>query len=307
MSRDSAPRRIPGVAWYGPAMAAGNFDLRPDEAIAARVMLGVYGDGWTVDPQDIAGAPSSMHDFDLVSGSARVAVEVSTVADTLTMGHPMRWDRSFPAGASVVVGPAKGWIVTARAGGDPRQLKRRLGGWLASLEALGISGTQTVRWQSHAFESAMLRPPEFETLRQLDAVGVEIVTVAPELPAGKISILRIDTEFVWNVADEERFSEFVSDELQGNHLSDVAKVLAATADRRAVFLWLHATSHFDMVRRLDHGILGGSVYGAEDIDEVWIGRQMTNGRVLAYRWTDLDGWVGFVNNDLVAGWSEGAD
>lgn len=281
-------------------MAAGNSDLRPDEAIAARVMLAVYGDGWTVDPHDIAGAPSSTHDFDLVSGSTRVAVEVSTVADTLTMGHPMRWDKSFPDGASIVVGPAKGWIITARAGGDPRRLKRSLGGWLASLEALGISGAQTVRWQSHAFESAALRPPEFETLRQLDAVGVEIVTVAPELPAGTISILRIDTEFVWNAADEELFSEFVSDELQGNHLSDVAKVLAATADRRAVFLWLHATSHFDMIRRLDNGMLGGSVYGAEDIDEVWIGRRMTNGQVLAYRWTDLDGWVSFVNHDLVA-------
>lgn len=137
-------------------------------------------------------------------------------------------------------------------------------------------------------------------LRQLEAVGVQIASQVDELPAGTISLMLVDDGYVWNVADDERFSEFVSDELQGAHASDVAKVAKATADRRAVFLWLHAGSHFDMIRRLDHGLIAGTVFGAEDIDEVWIGRQMIDGQVLAYRWTETDGWVTHVNNDGLA-------
>lgn len=291
---------------YISVMATGSPNLRPGEALAARVMLEIYGDGWIVEPRDIEGAPPRTHDFDLVSQSARVAVEISTIADTLTMGHPARWEKAFPDGAATVVGLAKGWIIVARSGGDPRRLKRNLEAWLSRLEALGIDGAQTVRWQSYAFDLPALRPPEFETLRELEDVGVDIVTAAPELPAGAISIVRIDSEFVWNVADAERFSAFVSDELQGDHFSDVAKVVAASADRRAVFFWLHATSHFDMIRRLDNGLLEGPVYGAEDIDEVWVGRQLTNGQVLAYRWTDADGWTTFAIDDGVADASEDA-
>lgn len=56
----------------------------------------------------------------------------------------------------------------------------------------------------------------------------------------------------------------------------------------------------NMIRRVDHGLIARTVFGAEEIDEVSIGQQMIDGQVLAHRWTETDGGVTYVNNDGVA-------
>ncbi|MFB8190371.1 hypothetical protein ACFC14_13670 [Microbacterium sp. NPDC055988] len=101
----------------------------------------------------------------------------------------------------------------------------------------------------------------------------------------------IDDGFHWNPDDDVYISEFVSDQLADQHLSDVEKVGRAAADRRALFLWLDATSYFDVIRRLDNGLLSGSVTETGTVDEVWLGRHLVDGTVLAYRWRAPDGWT----------------
>lgn len=113
--------------------------------------------------------------------------------------------------------------------------------------------------------------------------------------------LKVDDGFEYDPSDYEYVTTFVSDQLKGLPTSDVQKLHKATADRRVLFLWLDAQSHFDIIRLLDNNVLGGSVSNAGPVDEVWIGRHFINEAVTVYRWCAAEGWVAihFQETDLV--------
>lgn len=274
-------------------VAKGNEGLDEREALAAKTMREVYGPTWKVTPRDVSGAPPRTHDFDLTDGSVVVGVEVSTIAEQATVDDSERWSRFFPDLTTQVPGLASGWLISAYIGGNPRRLLRGLATWLADLEGLGQRSVWTDRWQAYAFEPAELRPPEFATLYALAAVGVRSAAVVDELPPGRCHVVLEDDGFSWSPTEDTYFSDFVSEQLAGPHASDVAKAEGAGADRWAVFLWLHALSHFDVIRRLDNDLLGGELTDTGTLDEVWIGRSLQNGDVIAYRWRPGESWVVF--------------
>jgi hypothetical protein len=274
-------------------MSKRNDELDEREALAAHVIRAVYGQAWSVIPRDIQGAPAGTYDLDLVDDSVTVAVEVSTIAEQSTVDDAMRWDRFFPGLKADIPGLSNGWLLMASDSGNPRKLLRGLPRWLADLERLGIGRVWTDRWQAFALEPDTARPPEFATLRELTAVGVRSVEPVKELDPGRCCIITADDGFEWNASEDEFFSDFVSDQLAGPHRSDVKKVERADADRRVVFLWLHALSHFAVIRRLDHGLLQGELTNTGALDEVWVGRSLNSGDVIAYRWLPNTGWAVF--------------
>jgi hypothetical protein len=274
-------------------MAKGNPDLDEVELRAARTMCAVYGDGWAIFPRDVRGAPPGTHDFDLNDGSTIVAVEVSTIADHTTVSDSAEWSRHFPDLSVTLAGLEHGWVIVVSARGRAKKTSQGLEVWLRELERLGLRSARAERWQEHLFTPEAGRPPEFLTLHAMAGVGIVSAHLADELPAGACTLCVIDDGFSWNQDEETYVSAFVSDQLADLHSSDVAKVGRATADRRALFLWLHAPSHFDVIRRLDNDLLEGSLTDTGTLDEVWIGRYLLDGSVLAYRWRTVDGWTQF--------------
>lgn len=274
-------------------MAKGNDGLDEREALAAHVLCALYGPEWSVIPRDIKGAPAATYDFDLVGGSVTVAVEVSTIAEQSTVDDSMRWARFFPGLAVDIPGLLSGWLLMASTSGNPRKLLRGLPRWLADLERLGIGRVWTDRWQAFAFEPDAAKPTEFATLLALAAVGVRSAEPVKELNPGRCCIMTVDDGFEWNASENEFLSDFISEQLAGPHRSDVEKVGRADAGRRVVFLWLHALSHFDFIRRLDNGLLAGELTNTGALDEVWVGRSLESGDVIAYRWLPDTGWKVF--------------
>jgi hypothetical protein len=234
---------------------------------------------------------SGTHDLDLTDGTTTVAVEVSTIAETDTLRDSTEWNRHFPDLALKLEGIKRGWLVTVSGGGSARQTHLLLGIWLADLERLHMFSARTKRWQEHVFDPEAHRPLWFDTLRAMQAAGVISAEVAPTLSAGQCVLLKVDSGYAWNPSDHEYVSMFVSAQLAGMHASDVQKLARATADRRVLFLWLDAQSHFDITRRLDNHVIGGSVLNAGPVDEVWIGRHFIDGTVTVYRWCAAEGWV----------------
>lgn len=273
-------------------MAKGNSSLDDRELRAAQAVRAVYGTtAWQIIPRDIDGAPPATHDFDLFDGTTTVAVEVTTIAKTETLRDAAEWNRRFPDLAIELEGVGKGWLVTVAGGGKARKTRQQLGTWLAELERLHMFSAQTERWQEHAFSSEAHRPAWFDTLRAMQAAGVIRAEVHHPLPAGQCMFLKVDDGFEYDPSDYEYVSMFVSEQLKGVHASDVQKLQQATADRRVLFLWLDAQSHFDIIRLLDNNVLGGSVSNAGAVDEVWIGRHFISGAVTVYRWCADKGWV----------------
>lgn len=274
-------------------MAKGNTDLDDREVRAAQSMRAVYGADWMVVPRDVKGAAPGTHDFDLTDGSTTVAVEVSTIADGAIVGDSAGWSQHFPDAAWNIDGLDHGWVITVQASGNARKTKQSLAVWLADLESRNEQAVWSDSWQQHAFTPQGHRPPMFATLHAMASVGVTAAHVEASLPAGLCALLIVDDGFTWSPSEEDYISEFVSAQLAGAHASDVEKVGRATADRRALFLWLHAQSHFDVVRRLDNDLLGGTLTDTGTLDEVWIGRHFVDESVGLYRWRASEGWAHF--------------
>lgn len=272
-------------------VAKGNEELDEREVLAARAMCAVLGSAWEVIPRDVRDAPPATRDFDLTDGSISIGVEVSTIAVQTSVNDSQRWARFFPELTVQVPGLDCGWLLSAAVGGNPRKLLRGLEKWLGDLERLGLPFVWTDRWQAFAFEPVDAHPPEFATLHALAAVGVRSAAVVGELPAGRCHVVLEEGGFTWSATEDAYFSEFVSEQLAGPHASDVAKAERADTDRRAVFLWLHAFSHLDVIRRLDNGLLGGELANTGALDEVWIGRAFPDGEIIVYRWRQSEGWV----------------
>lgn len=267
-------------------MARGNVNLDGREFTAAQAMRLVMGTtAWSAVPRDIAGAPNGTHDFDLENDTTTVAVEVSTIAVTTTVGAYARWSSEFPDLQASVPGLNNGWLLGVVEGGDARAVKRGLGGWLQELERLGETSVDVLRLQSHVLTPAAGRPPWYTTLAAMSAAGLTTADLIGELPAGLCFVSITGDGYKYSPTDASFVPGFVSDQLANEHASDVAKLGRATADRRALFLWLDAQSHLDVIRRLDHGLLRGELSGNGPVDEVWLGRQFQDGSVAVYRWS----------------------
>lgn len=271
-------------------MAKGNTDLDDRERRAADAMLAVCGPAWKVVPKDVKGAPAGTYDFDLTDDSTTIAVEVSTIADHLTIRDTSAWSNYFPSNAVNVVGLRRGWVVMVAARGNARRTHEQLETWLADLESRGEHSVRTERWQEHVFTPEANRPPWFATLHEMASVGIISADVEPTLSAGECRLLIADNGFTWNSSEDEYVSDFVTEQLAGLHESDVQKLARAPGDRRVLFLWLDAQSHFDVVRRMDNNLLGGTLADTGNLDEVWIGRYFIDGSVKVYRWRGVDGW-----------------
>lgn len=273
-------------------MAKGNSALDDRELRAAQAVRAVFDAAvWQIFPRDIGGAPPGTHDFDLYDGKTTVAVEVSTIAKTDTLRDSAEWNRHFPDLTLKLGSITQGWLVTVAGGGNARKTRQQLGTWLAELERLDMFSVRTESWQEYVFSPEAHRPLWFDTLYVMQAAGVLSAEVQPTLPAGQCLLLKVDDGYAWDPSDDGYVSRFVSAQLAGEHKSDVEKLGRAMADRRVLFLWLDAESHFDIVRRLDNDLLGGSVLNAGSVDEVWIGRHFKNGNVTVYRWCAAQGWA----------------
>ncbi|MFJ4030143.1 hypothetical protein ACIPWF_22760 [Paenarthrobacter sp. NPDC089989] len=273
-------------------MAKGNSALDIRELRAAQAVRAVYGAArWEIIPRDVDGAPSGTHDFDLSDGTTTVAVEVTTIAETETLRDSAQFNHHFPNLAAELEGLKQGWLVVVSSSGNAREIRRQLETWLADLERLNLSSVESVNLQQHVFSAEADRPVWYSTLVAMQAAGVISAEVLPTLPASQCRLLKVDDGFSWDPSDAEYVSMFVSEQLAGKHESDVEKMDRAVADRRVLFLWLDFESHFDVTRRLDNGLLGGTVRNAGSVDEVWIGRHFTNDDVSVYRWCEADGWV----------------
>lgn len=273
-------------------MAKGNSALDVRELRAAQAVRAVYGAArWEIIPRDVDGAPSGTHDFDLSDGTTTVAVEVTTIAETDTLRDSAQFNHHFPDLAAKLEGLNQGWLVAVSSGGNAREIRRQLETWLADLERLKVPSVDSVSLQQHVFSAEADRPVWYGTLVAMQAAGVISAEVVPTLPAGKCTLAKIDDGFSWDPLDHEYVSMFVSEQLAGKHASDVQKMGRAEANRRVLFLWLDFQSHFDITRRLDNGLLAGTVRNAGLVDEVWIGRHFTNEDVAVYRWREAEGWV----------------
>lgn len=275
-------------------MAKGNSSLDDRELRAAQAVRAVFGTtAWDIIPRDIAGAAPGTHDFDMYDGQTTVAVEVSTIAKTETLRDSAEWNRHFPDLTFDLENITKGWLVTVSGNGNARETRQQLGAWLAELERVDLFSARTVDWQEYVFLPEKHQPSWVGTLRLMQSAGVLAAEVHPTIPPGQGQLLKIDAGYEWDPSDGEYVSRFVSAQLADVHDSDVQKLNRAIADRRVLFLWLDVQSHFDIIRRLDNHMLGGEVLNAGSVDEVWIGRQFSNGAVTVYRWCAANGWVIF--------------
>jgi hypothetical protein len=274
------------------AMAKGNNHLDDRETRAAQVMVGVMGStDWVIDPQDIKGAPPRTHDFNLVGSACVLAVEISTIADTSKVRDMAGWGKIAPDGSLVLTGLSHGWHIAVESDGSTREIRDNLTTWILELERLGIHTVETRSWQNYVFTPPTLRPPEFETVRAMAAAGIQFANVIESLPAGECALAIFWGGPPYNPVDRGFVPTFVSAQLAGLHASDVAKLDAATADRRALFLWLDAESHFDVIRSLDHGAPTGDLKNVGRLDEVWLGRYFIDGSAIAYRWQRDADWT----------------
>ncbi len=190
-------------------------------------------------------------------------------------------------------GLLSGWLLAVQAQSDPRTVRSNLGKWLGALEEAETAPTSTRAWQEHFFTPPAQQPPWFETLRAMAQAGILSAQRIDTLPAGQCHVSISLGGFAWDPSEDEHVSQFVSEQLATEHASDLAKLATATADGRTLFLWLDALTHLDIVRRLDQGLLGGAVTNMGPVDEVWLGRTLTDGSVRAYRWRSNDGWRSF--------------
>lgn len=266
-----------------------NLDDR--ECRAALVIQAVLDDkNWELIPRDVKGAPAGTHDFDLRSGDRSVAVEVSTLADSRSVGDHAAWDSLTDGGVVHVDGLTHGWLVTVDLNGHARRAVGQLSEWLQLLERHGVARVETRAWQQHLFSPPEQRPPTYDILRAMAAAGITMASVSDGLDAGNCVLMVVWGGDPYNPLDHSLMPRFVSAQLGSAHRTDIEKLQRADAGHRVLFLWLDAYSYFHVARSLDHGDPTGDLENVGAVDEVWVGRDFKDGSATTYRWRERGGW-----------------
>jgi hypothetical protein len=192
--------------------------------LLAAATVAVAMDG-QIHPRDIDGAPERSHDFDVVAAGTRIALEVTTAADPKHASmEAVAYSRVFPA-----PGLVRTWVlgIPMGGGGDIRvkQVVKTAPAHLGVLE-------HHDRWELFDFDEWTLRDhppavakagPALRTLGLISAVAIEGGDPA-----------------LWfaghggGTASPDRVNVLVRHEA----LENCAKLLAARADERHLFVWI---------------------------------------------------------------------
>lgn len=247
------------------------------------------------------GSANRMHDFYVEGHRRKIALEVTTIADSQRVGRDVRWSRDAPDGWVTIDGLAGCWLVNHEGDAEAVDVVRTLRVNLPRLEALGVLQADVKSWQQHLFVPSTLRPLEYEQLRALDLVGVLYATcVAHDSEAlrndcgGQVHVLRgfgvdrpVDRNFPVTVVNEQLTGPDL-------HRSDVQKLLAVEdATARHLWMWLELTEGMAMIRSFDTEGLPDADLDANGIDGVWLGHSPAPDCVAGHAWLRGLGWSEF--------------
>ena len=247
------------------------------------------------------GSADRMHDFNLESGDARIALEISTIADGMRVGRDFRWDSKVPDQLVPVGGLEGVWLATVEADAEADDVVPVISDHVPRLVSLGATSVETRRWQDHAFTPPDRRPPEFESMLALSRVGVSQVGRIQDASAetlrdfgGKVQVLRAHGHT--RPADRNYPVSFLNEQLARSdlHASDVAKLKAASdATQRHLWLWVEMHEGMPILRSFDAEGLPTADIDCETLDGLWLGWGASDDYVAGVSWVRGSGWRRF--------------
>ncbi len=259
------------------------------------VLTGSAVRGWLYDDN----SRDCMHDFTITTDADTIALEVTTIADGARVGRDHRWERAAPEGWVEVSGLSGCWLAYHEGAVEGDTAVAALQAQVPVLEELGVEDLRTGRWQEHAFAPAAHRPPEWEASRALCGAGFtslsRVTDAGPELLTDHSGQVFVSRSFgVERPADRNLPAALVTDQLHGDHLSDVQKLLAAVdVTARHLWLWIELTEGFAMLRSFEAEGLPDAGVEVDGLDAVWLGRSPTPEMVSGYVWRRGHGWSSF--------------
>ncbi len=245
------------------------------------------------------GSQDRMHDFTITSEAHKIALEVSTIADGDRVGRDHRWNLAAADGWLEIPRLTGCWIAHHEGDVEADTAIAVVRAHLPALESLGVDSIDTAQWQGHAFEPASMRPPEWSHVRALNGAGFSIVSRVNDASealldehGGQVYVGRGFE--VSRPADRNLPVALVTEQLRGDHSSDVRKLRAAkdVADRH-LWLWVELTEGFAMLRSFETEGLPEVDLDIEGVDGVWLARSPSVDTIAGYVWLRGQGWGAF--------------
>ena len=258
--------------------------MAPAEETAAQVVVSLLAaehdkpvsfEHWDVPPRQGA------HDFWIHHGETREALEITTLAEQDTKTNAAHWQKRGPGYTTTFDHLTSAWMIMVDPAFNASMLKKKLAGWLQTLESEGI--TETGRWDSH-------RMYTHPVTTALAAAGVMIASAISGPPAGLVSLCYPSCFPPRPAGDPDHVSRALTEVLAlERHQKDAAKLDRSGVPVRHLFLWVDVMSRLDVVHALSEGVptLAPRVDGR--ITEVWLAVPTENGAEVL-RWSAPIGW-----------------
>jgi hypothetical protein len=247
------------------------------------------------------GSASGMHDFYIGGPGHKIALEVSTIANSRRVGRDFRWSREMPEGWLSVPDLQGCWFALHQGGAEARDVREAVESSLARLESFGFTRVDTRQWQQHAFEPDEIRPAGFQEMRALHAVGItqasrisDASDALLEAHAGEAHIARafgsdrpMDRNFPVTVVNQELRDPNL-------HESDVRKLAGVVdASARHLWLWVEIVEGLGMIRSFETEGLPDESPDVDGLDGIWLGRSPSDDIVAGQAWIRGSGWTAF--------------
>lgn len=274
------------------------------ENVAANAVASVLNRqfGWAVAPSKWDdGSADRMHDFYLESDDAKIALEVSTIADGNRVGRDFRWDAKVPDQLIAVDGLEGVWLAMVESSAEADDVVRVISTHMPALASLAATTIDTLRWQDHWFTASNRRPAEFEPMLALHQAGVSNVSRIENPSAaalldlgGKVQVLRAHGHT--RPADRNFPVAFLNEQLTDAdlHASDVAKLRSVSdATHRHLWLWVEPHEGMPILRSFDAEGLPTEDIDCGSLDGLWLGSGSFDERVAGVYWLRGSGWRDF--------------
>jgi len=255
----------------------------PDELRAAYSVANLLsdesGEPVTVEPWDIP-PHQGRHDFWLHTGTGKVALEVTTLADEADITNRMHWHKRGPGFDLNVPGLASAWTVMIDSSFNANGLVKGIATWLTSLQTEGI--TSTSKWDG-------MRPYQHPVVSAMVRGGMVQAEAVPGPPAGLVSFGYYTNGKPRPAGDPNHIASALTDILAlDRHRKDAAKLATSGASARHLFMWVDL-SRFDVVRAFDDGVPTSAPTVDSQITTIWLA--IPKGETVELlRWSASAGW-----------------
>ncbi|MFE6869324.1 hypothetical protein ACFVFS_22570 [Kitasatospora sp. NPDC057692] len=259
--------------------------MKPAEVLAARIVEAVFladGEAVVVEPWDEKGRQGA-HDFWVLRGEVREALEVTTLADEAAKRDSGHWDKRGPKNGATIPGLASCWALMIDSTEKADPLRKRLAEWLLALEADGI--TRTGRWDGVRFDDE-----PHPVVHALAVAGVLVAEVIPGGPAGWVQMGYSSDALGRPAGDPDHVARTLRAALDlPREQAHADKLARSGAPGRHLFFHLDTGSRYDVARAMTEGTPSLPLQADERITSVWLSVIIESGADVL-RWSAGHGW-----------------